>query len=180
MMSHTRRISAPNAAGSAGSGSRCSLTAVEEAALCLVAISKGERPVNSENWNSIDRLLATPYGKRKYYQTDFDSDSDDDKAVKYKSMAELLTSNVETPTHNNDEAYLVARENKGKKKIECDACGKVLGSYQALGGHRSNQKCKRLKICHKKDQDGRHECDVCGRVFESGQALGGHMKAHLI
>ncbi|CAH8364230.1 unnamed protein product [Eruca vesicaria subsp. sativa] len=169
-MSHTRRIS------------RSSLTAVEEAALCLVAISKGKRPENSENWNSIDRLLATPNGKRKFYETDFDSDDDDDdKDVKYKSMAELLTSNVETPTHNNDdadEAYLVARENKGKKKFECDVCGKVLGSYQALGGHRSNKKCKRLKISE--DQDGRHECDVCGRVFESGQALGGHRKAHHI
>ncbi|CAF1921391.1 BnaAnng06980D [Brassica napus] len=185
-------------ADSTGSGSP--LTAVEEAGLILVALSKGQRPENSQNWNAIDRLLATPNGKEEYYETDLDSD-DDNKEVKYKSVAELLTQNVETLTEDNgeddedndaDETNLVTREKKCKKEFICDVCGKVFGSYQALGGHRTSHKCKRLKICDKNDQDRelvpnkkndqdrRHQCGVCGREFESGQALGGHMKTHYI
>ncbi|KAL0828454.1 hypothetical protein Bca101_052132 [Brassica carinata] len=185
-------------ADSTGSGSP--LTAVEEAGLILVAMSKGQRPENSQNWNAIDRLLATPNGKEKYYETDLDSD-DDNKEVKYKSVAELLTQNVETVTEDSneddedndaDETNFVTREKKCKKEFICDVCGKVFGSYQALGGHRTSHKCKRLKICDKNDQDGelvpnkkndqdrRHQCGVCGREFESGQALGGHMKTHYI
>ncbi|KAH0900192.1 hypothetical protein HID58_007694 [Brassica napus] len=150
----------------------------------------GQRPENSQNWNAIDRLLATPNGKEEYYETDLDSD-DDNKEVKYKSVAELLTQNVETLTEDNgeddedndaDETNLVTREKKCKKEFICDA----------LGGHRTSHKCKRLKICDKNDQDRelvpnkkndqdrRHQCGVCGREFESGQALGGHMKTHYI
>ncbi|CAF2144907.1 unnamed protein product [Brassica rapa subsp. narinosa] len=185
-------------ADSTGSGSP--LTAVEEAGLILVALSKGQRPENSQNWNAIDRLLAAPNGKEEYYETDLDSD-DDNKEVKYKSVAELLTQNVETLTEDIDEddedndadgTNLVTREKKCKKEFICDVCGKVFGSYQALGGHRTSHKCKRLKICDKNDQDRelvpnkkndqdrRHQCGVCGREFESGQALGGHMKTHYI
>ncbi|WZY79554.1 hypothetical protein YC2023_025938 [Brassica napus] len=161
-------------ADSTGSGSP--LTAVEEAGLILVAMSKGQRPENSQNWNAIDRLLATPNGKEEYYETDLDSD-DDNKEVKYKSVAELLTQNVETLTEDN-----------GEDDEDNDADETNL----ALGGHRTSHKCKRLKICDKNDQDRelvpnkkndqdrRHQCGVCGREFESGQALGGHMKTHYI
>ncbi|KAF8056814.1 hypothetical protein N665_1266s0002 [Sinapis alba] len=187
MSCHTQKRSAPNAESSASGStlpsieSRSPLTAVEEAGLILVAMSKGERPENSENWNAIDRFLAAPKDKEEYYQTDLDSD-DDNKNVKYKSMAELLASNVGEEDSDNDaddETYLVEREEKCKKTFKCDLCGKVLGSYQALGGHRTGHKNKRVKICHdKNDQDRRYMCEVCGRVFESGQALGGHMKTH--
>ncbi|CDY70162.1 BnaUnng03680D [Brassica napus] len=172
----------------------------DDPGLILVALSKGQRPENSQNWNAIDRLLAAPNGKEEYYETDLDSD-DDNKEVKYKSVAELLTQNVETLTEDIDEddedndadgTNLVTREKKCKKEFICDVCGKVFGSYQALGGHRTSHKCKRLKICDKNDQDRelvpnkkndqdrRHQCGVCGREFESGQALGGHMKTHYI
>ncbi|KAF8056815.1 hypothetical protein N665_1266s0003 [Sinapis alba] len=153
--------------------SRSPLTADEEAGLVLVAMCNGERPEDSQNWNAIDRLLAPP------------------KEIKYKSVT-LTEDDDEDMDNDADETYLVPREKRCKKTFTCDVCGKVLGSFQALGGHRSSRKCDRLKICdkndqdrelvgkEKNDQDKRYECDFCGRVFESGQALGGHKRSHYV
>lgn len=194
---HTSKVGEPDRKRQEGgqeiNGKRKTIAeeAVEEAGLVLVAMSKGQRPENSQNWNAIDRFLAAPNGKEEYHETDLDSDDDDDdddnKDVKYKSVAELLAQNMETITEDSDEGvdsdadgetYLVAREKKCKKTFTCDICGKVLGSCQALGGHRASNKCKRLKVCDKNDQDRRYICGFCGRAFESGQALGGHTKCH--
>lgn len=54
---------------------------------------KGQSPENSQNWNAVDRLLK---GKEKYTESETDSHNDDDKEVKCKSVAELLTTNMET------------------------------------------------------------------------------------
>ncbi|KAF8050155.1 hypothetical protein N665_2036s0006 [Sinapis alba] len=155
-----------------------SLTADEEAALCLVAMSKGERPANSQNWNAIDRLLSTPNEKEEYTRKyiDIDSDDDDDKEDKYKFVEN------EDEDHDDDETYLVEKEKQCKKKFTCDICGKVLQTYQALGGHRTSHRTKRLKICDKNGQPmvRHYKCEVCGRVFGSGQALGGHKKVHYL
>ncbi|KAM0937774.1 putative transcription factor C2H2 family [Dioscorea sansibarensis] len=71
----------------------------------------------------------------------------------------------------------------------CSVCGKVFGSYQALGGH---------KASHRKPAGGEetvgggavamavmggggkghHQCSVCLKTFASGQALGGHKRCH--
>ncbi|KAJ0248800.1 C2H2-like zinc finger protein [Hirschfeldia incana] len=167
-----------------------SLTAVEEAALCLVAMSKGERPANSQNWNAIDRLLSTPDDKEEYTQKyiDIDSDDDADNEDKYKFVAsdgrvltEGIDENEDGDEDEEDETYIVEKEKQCKKKFTCDICGKVLHSYQALGGHRTSHR-KRLKICDKNGQAmvRRYKCELCGRVFESGQALGGHKKVHYV
>ncbi|CAH8354012.1 unnamed protein product [Eruca vesicaria subsp. sativa] len=117
-----------------------SLTAAEEAALCLVAMSKGQIPKNSQNWNAIDRLLSTPNDREEYTRMVIDIDSDDDdKEDKFVEDDE-------------DETYLIAKEKQCKKKFTCDICGKVLNSYQALGGHRTSHRTKRLKNCDKNGQ----------------------------
>ncbi|XP_006394501.2 zinc finger protein ZAT1 [Eutrema salsugineum] len=160
----------------------------EEGALCLVAMSEGKRPENCQKPKAIDRrLVSTQKGKEKY-----------------EHVANLLTSNVGTIAEDHDddddddggdvddgdETYKVETEKKCKKKYKCDTCGKVLRSYQALGGHRTSHRNKRLKLCEKNDQAVKPEnglvvrrhykCDICDRVFESGQALGGHKKVHYL
>ncbi|KAG2263542.1 hypothetical protein Bca52824_070621 [Brassica carinata] len=159
-----------------------SLTAVEEGALCLVAMSKGERPANSQNWNAIDRLLSTPNEKEEYTRksVDIDSDDDDDKEDKHKFGD--IDENEDEDDDDDDETYLVEKEKQCKKKFTCDICGKVFHSYQALGGHRTSHRTKRLKICDKNGQAmvRHYKCEICGRVFESGQALGGHKKVHYV
>ncbi|XP_018479278.2 zinc finger protein ZAT1 [Raphanus sativus] len=152
------------------------LTAVEEAALVIVAMSKGERPANSQNWNAIDRLLSTPNEKEEYTRKSIDIDSDDDGRV----LTEGIDENEDGDEDEEDETYLVEKEKQCKKRFTCDICGKVLHSYQALGGHRTSHRTKRLKICDKNGQAmvRHYKCELCGRVFESGQALGGHKKVH--
>ncbi|CAG7883425.1 unnamed protein product [Brassica rapa] len=165
-----------------------SLTAVEECALCLVAMSKGQRPENSQNWNAIDRLLATPNEKEEYTRKSIDIDSDDDdredKDKYVASNVRVLTEDIDEneDEDDEDETYLVEKENQCKKKFTCDICGKVLHSYQALGGHRTSHRTKRLKICDKNGQAmvRHYKCEICGRVFGSGQALGGHKKVHYV
>lgn len=163
-----------------------SLTAVEEAAFCLVAISKGQRPKNSQNWNAIDRLLSTPDDKEEYIEIDSDDDDIEDKYKFASSNVRVLTEDIDEnedeDEDDDDETYLVVKENQSKKKFTCDICGKVLHSYQALGGHRTSHRTKRLKICDKNGQAmvRHYKCELCGRVFESGQALGGHKKVHYV
>lgn len=173
--------------------SQCSLTVEEESALCLIEMSKGKRPAYCPSPKSIDPcLVSTRKGKEKYTEKYIQIDSEDDDE---DEDVKFLTSDVGILTEDNDEddedeTYLVAREEKGKKEYDCDICGKVLRSYQALGGHRTSHRNKRLKICEKNDQAVKPEngevvrrqygCEICGRVFESGQALGGHKKVHYL
>jgi len=60
-------------------------------------------------------------------------------------------------------------------RFNCERCGKMFRSYQALGGHR---------VYCKSDNDGDlidmkpFHCPICNRVFKSAQALGGHKRVH--
>ncbi|RAL48977.1 hypothetical protein DM860_001297 [Cuscuta australis] len=84
-------------------------------------------------------------------------------------------------------------EDEGQKgKFRCESCGRVFGSYQALGGHRASHKKKKKKKKmllvkgkignsgddHQETIENAHECPLCGRVFSSGQALGGHKRSY--
>lgn len=180
--------------------SLCDLT-VEQTALCLLEM-KDMWSEDGQNPKSIDStLVPTRKGKdtEEYIEIDSeedDEDSDDEYVVEDEDNEDgdvkFLTSDVRNLTGDSDEdddnyadenAYYGTKERRGKKqsKYMCDICGKVLRSYQALGGHRTSHRNKRLKISADKDMPvvRRHyECQICNRVFESGQALGGHKKVH--
>jgi len=60
-------------------------------------------------------------------------------------------------------------------RFNCERCGKMFRSYQALGGHRVY--CKRDNDGDLIDQKPFH-CPNCNKVFKSAQALGGHKRVH--
>ncbi|KAF0909615.1 hypothetical protein E2562_039028 [Oryza meyeriana var. granulata] len=72
---------------------------------------------------------------------------------------------------------------------ECSVCGKVYGSYQALGGHKTSHRKPPAQVAAAAAGDvdpssggtGEakvHRCSICLRTFPSGQALGGHKRLH--
>ncbi|KAK4491148.1 hypothetical protein RD792_001872 [Penstemon davidsonii] len=74
---------------------------------------------------------------------------------------------------------------------QCNVCGKLFSSYQALGGHKTYHRVKSpidtntaatsTVVNHISGfiRDERlHECHICHKTFLSGQALGGHMGKH--
>ncbi|XP_010477786.1 PREDICTED: zinc finger protein ZAT1-like [Camelina sativa] len=172
----------------------------ESPALCLLQM-KDMWSKSYQTPKSNDSLISTREGKdiEKYIEIDSEEDkedSDDEYVVEDEDNEDgdalkFLTSDVGYLTADSDKnddnygdenAYYGAKERKGKKqsKYMCDICGKILRSYQALGGHRTSHSNKKLKIS---DQDvpavrQHYECEICKRVFESGQALGGHKKIH--
>ncbi|CAA7022505.1 unnamed protein product [Microthlaspi erraticum] len=170
-----------------------SLTIEEGAALCLVAMLHSERPVVFD-LESVDRVLSARKRRdtAKYFIIDSEDDEEDSK--KHVEDVKVLTSSVETLTEDNgeddEEIYLVAREKPRKGKYKCETCGKILSSFQALGGHRTSHRNKRFKTGGINGQavkpknrpvaQRRYECQICGKVFESGQALGGHKKIHYV
>lgn len=174
-----------------------SFTTEEGAALCLVAMSKFKRPSIPYDLKSVDRAVSARKRKdtEKYIVIDSEDDEEDNEHVEQVEDVKVLTSSVETLTEDNDEddddeIYLVAREKPRKGKYKCETCGKILSSYQALGGHRTSHRNKRLKTGDSNGQAvkpknrsvvrGQYECQICGKVFESGQALGGHKKIHYV
>lgn len=161
-----------------------SLTVEEESALLLVEMSKGKRPANFQSPTSIDPpLVSTREGKEKCTEKDTEMYSEDEDIKFLTSNGRFLIedSDKEEEEDDDDETYLVPRDEKCKKRYKCEICGKVLRSYQALGGHRTSHK-KRLKIGDKNDEavvPRQYPCVICEKVFGSGQALGGHKKVHL-
>ncbi|KAG7606899.1 putative transcription factor C2H2 family [Arabidopsis thaliana] len=180
---------------------------IEESALCLLQMKDDNMSEYLQNLKSIDSLVSTRKGKdtENYIEIDSDEnheDSDDEYVVEDEDEdnedddVKFLTSDVENLIGDSDEddddygdenAYYGGKRKRGKKqsKYTCDTCGKVLRSYQALGGHRTSHKYKRLKISNKNHfgEDGpivrrQYECQICNRMFASGQALGGHKKIH--
>ncbi|EOA12449.1 hypothetical protein CARUB_v10028614mg [Capsella rubella] len=168
--------------------SLCGITS-EQNALCLLQMKtmwSGQNPKSTKEGKDTE----------EYMEIDSEEDvedSDDEYVAEEQEDNEdgdvkFLTSDVGYLTADSDEyadenAYYGTKERRGKKqsKYMCDICGKVLRSHQALGGHRTSHRNKRLKIS---GEDGsvvvgkRYECQICNRVFESGQALGGHKKVH--
>ncbi|KAL5198258.1 hypothetical protein ABZP36_001770 [Zizania latifolia] len=71
-------------------------------------------------------------------------------------------------------------------KYECSVCGKVYGSYQALGGHKTSHRKPTQPLAAAGDEAPSgsigeakvHRCSLCFRTFPSGQALGGHKRLH--
>ncbi|RZC76097.1 hypothetical protein C5167_001787 [Papaver somniferum] len=73
---------------------------------------------------------------------------------------------------------------------ECKTCNKQFLSFQALGGHRTSHKTRRVMDLYSSDNQSVndnqkqvnrvkiHQCSICGLKFEAGQALGGHMRRH--
>ncbi|KAL3843855.1 hypothetical protein ACJIZ3_001258 [Penstemon smallii] len=73
---------------------------------------------------------------------------------------------------------------------ECNVCGKLFSSYQALGGHKTYHRLKSPTdtntatstavdhISGFNSSERLHECHICHKTFLSGQALGGHMGKH--
>ncbi|CAH8280447.1 unnamed protein product [Arabidopsis lyrata] len=181
---------------------------IEESALCLLKM-KSDPTEYFQNPKSIDSLVSTRKKKDtekhividsedddqedsdEYVAEDEDEDEDDeDEDIKFltSDMGDLTGDSDEDEDDYDDEnAYYGGKERRGKKqsKYTCDICGQVLHSYQALGGHRTSHRNKRLKISDKNHsaEDGpvvrrSYECQICNRVFASGQALGGHKKIH--
>ncbi|KAK8963336.1 Zinc finger protein ZAT11 [Platanthera guangdongensis] len=86
-----------------------------------------------------------------------------------------------------------AKQRRSRKSpagmFQCRSCKKIFSSYQALGGHRANN--KRSPGCtapppspDANDGAGKrkaivHECPFCLRMFASGQALGENKRSHL-
>ncbi|XP_039117698.1 zinc finger protein AZF3-like [Dioscorea cayenensis subsp. rotundata] len=67
----------------------------------------------------------------------------------------------------------------------CSVCGKVFGSYQALGGHKAShrkpaggEETVAVAVVGGGGGKGQHQCSVCLKTFASGQALGGHKRCH--
>ncbi|CAE6253145.1 unnamed protein product [Arabidopsis arenosa] len=184
--------------------SRSDIT-IEESALCLLQM-KSDPSEYFQNPKSIDSLVSTRKGKdtEKYIEIDSEEDQEDsdeyvaedededdeDEDIKFliSDVGDLTGDSEEDEDDYADEnAYYGGKERRGKKqsKYTCDICGQVLHSYQALGGHRTSHRNKRLKISDKNHsvEDGpvvrrSYECQICNRVFASGQALGGHKKIH--
>jgi len=180
---------------------------IEESALCLLQMKDDNMSEYLQNLKSIDSLVSIRKGKdiENYIEIDSDEDhedSDDEYVAEDEDEdhededVKFLTSDVENQTGDNDEddddygdenAYYSRKKRRYKKqsKYTCDICGKILRSYQALGGHRTSHRYKRLKIFDKNHsgEDGpvvrrQYECQICNRMFASGQALGGHKKIH--
>lgn len=91
-----------------------------------------------------------------------------------------------------DEAEVVgvaAATAKPQHGYECSVCGKVYGSYQALGGHKTSHRKPPSPAAEpaagEEPSSGGvageakvHRCSICLRTFPSGQALGGHKRLH--
>lgn len=60
-------------------------------------------------------------------------------------------------------------------RFKCERCGKVLRSFQALGGHKAH--CRIDKDGDFIDQKP-FQCPYCNRMFKNAQALGGHRRVH--
>ncbi|KAG6470321.1 zinc finger protein ZAT9-like [Zingiber officinale] len=96
----------------------------------------------------------------------------------------------------DDELTLLAAGKSCTKrtKYQCVTCRKFFKSYQALSGHRANQKnegteCTPTTTGVRIHGSGLrptttntaklYQCPYCSRTFISGQALGGHKRSHL-
>ncbi|CAI8600420.1 unnamed protein product [Vicia faba] len=66
-------------------------------------------------------------------------------------------------------------EADSQTRFKCERCGKVLRSFQALGGHKAH--CRNDKDGDFIDQKP-FQCPYCNRFFKSAQALGGHRRVH--
>ncbi|KAL1215054.1 Zinc finger protein ZAT4 [Cardamine amara subsp. amara] len=173
--------------------SQCGIT-IEECALCLLKISEDQRTETLESLRSIYSLVSSRKRKEiEYIEIDSEEDHEDsDKFVDEDRDVEFYTPEVGNKDdeadgdYGDENAYFGTREKKCKKqsKYVCDICGKVLRSYQALGGHRTSHRNKRLKMSDNTNPENgpvvrrQYKCDICDKVFESGQALGGHRKVH--
>ncbi|CAH8392094.1 unnamed protein product [Eruca vesicaria subsp. sativa] len=109
-----------------------------------------------------------------------------------KKKKKKTSSHKEEAEEIDTESY---NKSSKKERFTCETCGKVLKSYQALGGHRASH--KKSRVSNKTEQQSEtetteydnvavvvapekriHECSICLRVFASGQALGGHKRSH--
>nr|XP_012575386.1 zinc finger protein ZAT4 [Cicer arietinum] len=89
---------------------------------------------------------------------------------------------------SNDDSLVQAHS---RARFICDMCGKMFGSYQALGGHKANHKKTKnpsqeggYSDDEKSDNNGDFtdqklfQCPYCYRAFKSAKAVGGHKKVH--
>ncbi|KAJ3680832.1 hypothetical protein LUZ60_015321 [Juncus effusus] len=75
------------------------------------------------------------------------------------------------------------RKQTSDGEFQCKTCDRSFPTFQALGGHRTGHKRKKIQTDNQSDTDTDqkktvHQCNVCGLNFQTGQALGGHMRRH--
>uniref|UniRef100_A0A7N1A6A6 C2H2-type domain-containing protein n=1 Tax=Kalanchoe fedtschenkoi TaxID=63787 RepID=A0A7N1A6A6_KALFE len=127
------------------------LVFVEDAARCLMKLSKDKWPENDE------RLHGNhfPYFVETHSEDDTLSDEEEDEEGDLSEPVEEIF---------------------GRR---CQMCKKVFKNYQALGGHMRNHRrppvARPVPVVEKRV----FQCEICLKVFGSGQALGGHKKVHL-
>ncbi|KAF8113846.1 hypothetical protein N665_0045s0085 [Sinapis alba] len=109
-----------------------------------------------------------------------------DKWKQQKNKKIAVEEEEEDDDETGHEDYKSSKNRGGRGSFNCETCGKVFKSYQALGGHRASHKKNKtftamasMKTEHEKTEYEKvHQCPICFRVFTSGQALGGHKRSH--
>ncbi|CAM8968218.1 unnamed protein product [Rhodiola kirilowii] len=127
------------------------LVTVEDAARCLMMLSRGKWSVGKDH-PQVTNL------------SDSGDTSKDDDALSDSDYGD-------EDSHSLDSMELNVFGHR------CETCKKVFKSYQALGGHMRNHKrpvTKPVPVAEKRE----FPCEICFKVFGSGQALGGHKKVH--
>lgn len=166
-----------------GSYSKLSPDQVQQqpnSAAAVPSISSPERDEEEQPVDAVPSLISSP-------------ENDEGPSAVAADVTTMVEEEEEPPRKKR------AIQLDGQLKYECNICGKIFPSYQALGGHKashrtkptlvgiasvdatiSNSTGKVLKPNRSSLQpSGRaHICPICHMSFPSGQALGGHMRLH--
>lgn len=120
-------------------------------------------------------------------------DTKKDQEHSYTTDAAIITASSSAAERNTtvssdtNTSSTTVRSSALKNSHECNICGKICPSHQALGGHKTSHRPKPqstpLSSSNSRQRNavpsGRiHQCIICEKIFPTGQALGGHMRKH--